>query len=633
MHSFITEDLGFLGNILNTPINNPQQQRQSTSEFSYNQQGINLFKYNFAPWQRQIIDALRANDSIYVVASPGAGKTAPILYSWAQNILKVNPSMLNQHGQNQNFVELIKNIINILTMPEKFSKILYTVPTRTLCDQVYEEVSQLLFEILSTSITLVQSDPNSNNYNLLRYIQHGLKINLQNEVSQRQNLMNQYNQLQNEFNQTHNINIEKNISLIMQHINNIDSDIHEKIANAIKKYVQNKLVQRATKIYTPDTSSALFIISIHQSAYKKAFLPVKKQIKTIIIDEAHTVQAMPDENDENVIQSAKTLYKILSEISLHTNVILLSGTINPTSAHNLITYLNKCFNLKIKQINSTSGNASKISIIPNNSINNYNTLIKLLIDPPDTGNLIIIFSKKTIISLIQQALKQSNIQYTPDKINSGVFTPSTFSPLPSAKYQRSEINKPSRNIQFDNKKLMKLATKMPGAEEIQNPLLRTAVLHGFGYIFRPDAEDMSPSQLKQAMKDQQIVIKLFSSGKIKTLLASDAVGIGLNIKVKNLYIPSITKFSDGEFQKLKVSNASQLYNRLGRRAFEVSTIYTPSENVDDILNAISLRNAGFEKREVIDVSKLKCSYSHFIKLYMPAFRKIKSKIISKIRNW
>jgi len=49
------------------------------------------------------------------------------------------------------------------------------------------------------------------------------------------------------------------------------------------------------------------------------------------------------------------------------------------------------------------------------------------------------------------------------------------------------------------------------------------------------------------VKIHKFVANLFSQGKIKTLLATDAVGIGINLTIKNMYVPESKKFSDGSF--------------------------------------------------------------------------------------
>ncbi len=619
----IQEDLGFLGNVLNTPeAKTDHLDKYSSSEFAHNLQGIELFKYHFASWQQQIINALKLDESIYVVASPGAGKTAPVMYSWTDKILKLNPSMINKYQgkntqPNKNYIDLINSIKKILDSPGSIPKILYAVPTRTLCDQVYNDVCNLLYQVLFASITIIQAYPGPSN--IMQYIQRYFRINLGQELATRKNLIEQSSRLQLMYQSSHNQNIEKNIIKINQQIVYIDDLIYTKIATKTKEYVQNVLVQRATEIYTPKCENALFIISVHKSAYSKVFKKFGSKIKTIIIDEAHTLQFdfknTPLKDKKDVQEKADVLYKILKYKDPKTNLIFLSGTVNPISATNLINYLNYCFGIKIRQLNSSEGNASKISIIPNDSLNNHQTLINLLISPKENNNLIILFGKKLIENLIQKAIEQSNkLTHTSKDIDSGSISSSGFTQqLPITNFTRDHT--PNRQVKFDNKKLLKLASQMPGAAEIENPLLRLAVLHGFGYVFRMDKKEMSKSELKSAMKDQQIVVGLFSSGKIKTILATDAVGIGLNIKVKNLFIPTISKFNGVDFAKLGVADASQLYNRLGRRDFEVSTIYTPEENIPDVLNAISVGNTGFENREVIKMSKSMCGLHNFYSFY------------------
>src|SRR6056297_1682041 len=78
----------------NIPRNVPRPTLNQTISNS-NMQGVDLFNFNFQSWQRDVIQSLNAKNNLYVVASPGAGKTAPVIYWWANKVLKVNPGMQN----------------------------------------------------------------------------------------------------------------------------------------------------------------------------------------------------------------------------------------------------------------------------------------------------------------------------------------------------------------------------------------------------------------------------------------------------------------------------------------------------------------------------------------------------------
>jgi len=617
--SNLCESLSFIQNYKSQAANavRPPMGLHQNRAMANNLQGIQLFTYRFADWQTQIIKALRQNNSIYVVAAPGAGKTAPVVYSWAENTLQINPSMQNNMGNNsiQYYYNLINRIKLILTESDQIPTVIYSVPTRTLCDQIYSEICEILYQVLFEALSMIQQYESLEKINskkkhtnkdinpfdaVMKFITRNIKINIEGQINRRNGLYKQYDHLKTQFDTTQNKYIEQSMYRITDEIKQLDRIVLDQLSNGIKKYVDKVLVQRANAVYTPtNINNSLFVISVHDTAYEKVFKNIN-HIDSIIIDEAHTIQSDPDNSQDNAETSAKNIYKMFNEKNKDTNVILLSGTINPISAKNFINFVNANMGFEIKILKSNEGNASKITVLANDGINDNNTLINLLINPKENSNLIILFNKKLIIQLIEKAIKLSSGNvYSAKDINNGVIQQKSFSAMPTSSFRRTN-NKVSQNLKINSGYMIKKAKEMPGAERISNSILRTAVLHGFGYVFRMDEPGMSKSELKQGTLDQQIVVNLFSSGKIRTILATDAVGIGLNIKVKNMYIPSIFKFDGQEMKKLGAANASQLYNRVGRRAFDVSTIHTPAEHVDDVIYAISIGNEQFDHRDVVD---------------------------------
>jgi len=324
----------------------------------------------------------------------------------------------------------------------------------------------------------------------------------------------------------------------------------------------------------------------------------------IVLDEAHLIQQISP-TDSQAKQITDSLYSILKKFSglQQCQLVLLSGTVRPQAATNLIQFLNRSMNIPITRLESGSEarNPSNISVMPMDSLNNDDTLVKLMLKPPENNNVIILFSKKRIKRLVKQALQQTKgHQHTADQIERGDLQ----------KRQRSSLNINLQDLEKDHpenvrdgfnlnrNQFLDAVNKMPEANEIYNPDLLQCVLSGFGYIYR--AEDDSSAEIKShAGQDSQIVANLFSQGKIKTLLATDAVGIGINLTIKNMYVPESKKFSDGSFVNLPLSNASQLYNRTGRMSFTTSSIYTPQENVNSVIQAISATNNSFDMRETL----------------------------------
>jgi hypothetical protein len=103
----------------------------------------------------------------------------------------------------------------------------------------------------------------------------------------------------------------------------------------------------------------------------------------------------------------------------------------------------------------------------------------------------------------------------------------------------------------------------------ENNILYQAVLRGVGFVIGPMHD-----------RHKQIVQKLFRSGKIYLVLATDAMGVGANMKVKHLYIPSLTK--PPHFTKLDSSSLVQLINRAGRDVESSATVYCSLEDYEDV---------------------------------------------------
>jgi hypothetical protein len=253
------------------------------------------------------------------------------------------------------------------------------------------------------------------------------------------------------------------------------------------------------------------------------------------------------------------------------------------------------------QSSSEAKNPSSVSVLPMNELQNEQTLVNLLLKPKESNNIIILFSKAKIDHLVDQALKKSKgLKHTAQDIDKGVLQTKTSSQY-GIDLSRLEKNDPKNikgDFKYDTKDLIKRINTFPGASDISDERLLLAVLSGFGWIYRVE-DNLPTSTQKNILKDTQIVANLFSTGKIKTILATDAVGIGVNLTIKNMYIPNINKFDGVSVGPTTTSTASQLYNRVGRMAFEASSIYTPEEYVNNVIMAISARNEKFEQGETL----------------------------------
>lgn len=102
-----------------------------------------------------------------------------------------------------------------------------------------------------------------------------------------------------------------------------------------------------------------------------------------------------------------------------------------------------------------------------------------------------------------------------------------------------------------------------------NNLLCKAISSGFGF---------NVGGMSQRQKD--IVQKFFRAKKIHLLLVTDSVGIGANLTVKHLYLPTLVKPPD--FSKLDTSTLVQLIHRAGRISGMSAFIYCLTEDYDNV---------------------------------------------------
>ena len=588
-------------------------------------QGVKLFDFSFRPWQQSLINTLQGGTNVYQVASPGAGKTAPVVFHWA-HILGLNPDMvLNTANFNNNAVavaqvnELITNLLRFFNFPRgalgQIPKLLYLCPVRQLVYEVRKDftmhVSKILYHLIHITIAVHNDRRLTNNPSLFNSI--NMSLNGENELfsilarngMNVQPLVRRKQVMHDEMTRVMRLQVnDSRANKLAKDIQVVDQQIMKIIVDGMKRFISTNIVNIKSEQDSITNYDAPIIITIYQSAngvYKKINT---NRLRMIVLDEAHLTQQISP-TDSQAKDITTSLYSILKKFSglQQCQLVLLSGTVNPQSATNLIQFLNRSMNIPITRLESGSEarNPSNISVMPMDSLNNDDTLVKLMLKPPENNNVIILFSKKRIKRLVKQALQQTKgHQHTADQIERGDLQ----------KRQRSSLNINLQDLEKDHpenvrdgfnlnrNQFLDAVNKMPEANEIYNPDLLQCVLSGFGYIYR--AEDDSSAEIKShAGQDSQIVANLFSQGKIKTLLATDAVGIGINLTIKNMYVPESKKFSDGSFVNLPLSNASQLYNRTGRMAFTTSSIYTPQENVNSVIQAISATNNSFDMRETL----------------------------------
>ena len=110
-----------------------------------------------------------------------------------------------------------------------------------------------------------------------------------------------------------------------------------------------------------------------------------------------------------------------------------------------------------------------------------------------------------------------------------------------------------------------------------NNLLYQGVLRGFGIMAG-----------KLQFKQKEVIQKLFRDQKIYLCLVTDAVGIGSNLSVKTLYIPSFKKINEnGQFSQNDESSIVQIINRVGRGVFNTGQIYCSPDDYSEVKRLVT----------------------------------------------
>ena len=417
------------------------------------------------------------------------------------------------------------------------------------------------------------------------------------------NSLNKIKTLHNKYISKHNRPIPANLTvrLFKKDIELIMSN--NQVEAALSNYIRNLICLRTGTMKEKDPESTLVTISIYQGSDKITSSSLYRKFGLLVCDEAQelTMLASASDNEvEAVRDRARALYKVISMLPPTTRIVLLSGTTNNSTAIELCNYLNKCKkrNFDIPLVTSDR-NASNIAVIGDNNLRNEKDFLNILKNQivSDNGSLVILFSKKKIIHfavelgkmLGRREFSQVKIDINDNPIFNNNFINSADKYF--GKKNESFGKRISANILASDKNAIK------DILYIEDPFLRNCALAGFGYIYsvKDDDPNMTRQKVQSLQKDFNIVSGLFEAGKIKLMISTSAVGVGVNMKVKRMYIPNTTFGGN----TLSLGSMSQLLNRAGRGDYPISTIYTTPENIDLIKSALNAKNSDYDKGYVI----------------------------------
>lgn len=340
------------------------------------------------------------------------------------------------------------------------------------------------------------------------------------------------------------------------------------------------------------------------ATYEKGVGLISNKISHIVIDEVQELVPHPGESyvstdlynrtkteEDNSIGRYESLANILKTASISTSITLMTGSINNISIKQISEYFNKHYARQFKIVPEfdpalVALNRSTLSVQPLQSISGHTeraihsriSLCKKIIVAEQNNSLMIVFSKSPIgqgiFRIIQEIIKSippKNPNYVKNISGEGLID------IKPKQLNRS-INEFEYLKYFDIQDMYKKGpdSKNSVTTPDENNILYQGVLRGIAPLIGSMDQD-----------HKKTVQKLFIGHKLQMLLATDAVGVGANVKVRYLYIPTITKFSNGRLMKTDESSLTQLVHRAGRGGdFTIATIYCSVEDFEYINHLI-----------------------------------------------
>lgn len=598
---------------------------------------------NLESWQRNIVNNLAGARGIdqYLVVAPGGGKTLPIICYWTHHLLGLNTLALQNmpaaHALPGMGVNVNPNIAPLFEKNRRVQvpKVLFLVPVIVLAQQTGMEIRKYLSSIM---MQIYNNAPNSYIDRYLRTMP-GYQINrLANEAA---NLRTEFDTITA---MTNTNRVYNNLDRVQTSLNSVNKSLRDEVEKCIGDLV-NEMVYVKTGSSTSDTSfnNALVYVTIYESA--PSIVQKINNLQLTIIDEAHLLQESGVENDDNsrATQIMSSLFDILKTIEKTKNnnrLVMLSGTVNPISATRITTYFNECFNRnfpkEIKPASPDAVNRSQLSVIVNDRLNTDDEIVRNIlrnVAQNDWGQLYVLFSTARIFRLAEMCIEKLGIKNIENSSPGGYVPTNVFSNLGQDRQNRAGYTLDDSSVD----RMSIPSGKQLLVANITNPILRQAVLRGIGFIARniPNNELEESRGIEMNDTDKLIVAKLFRERKISVLLATDSVGIGVNIDVKDLYIPQVKKYNKNVQNTVNISlrDLSQILNRAGRGATPIASIQTSKPNVEMVMNALYANSSDLP--EVGEISRLgisPCDRRSFMNLYRNTGKGLTS-AVAKVKSW
>lgn len=414
---------------------------------------------------------------------------------------------------------------------------------------------------------------------------------------------------------------------------------YHKLFNFIKNNMIGIATAGASGRPTQDTMIDIAVVELAAKQVQNKYYDI------IIVDEVQELfKEYATEYDKDLIKDAG-FYHTIFDKGQNSQFIFLTGTTASKTADNFIEHLEKFYKMKKFDLLSSktlpdskpSTNRSELRVVPYTEMGTGDIFqvpmiakaIKKRLDNNIKYNALIIFSKKVIYEICKRLIDivepksiigQTSTIISADKSKEsspwsfrqpfgrstgqitssgvpfikGALTGSAMGTLP--KSQASKYG------EFKHQQKIKVGAR----QFVSNELLAHCLVRGFGFMAGGQEENLK-NDIERAMflpfEDKKVVQDLFKNGKIKFVLATDAVGIGVNMIVQHLFLPSLDKFTAGKTGPISTGPLLQLLHRAGRGAVGTAFVYTSPENVERVTYLFSKDPT--ETVDVVSIDRLK----------------------------
>ena len=556
-------------------------------------------------WQGEIVDFIKnRRRDIFVNVAPAAGKTGPTIHGW---------------------IELLQSQSQHLRSFDQIPKILWICPTRQLSTQIYyDDFRKKFAELIRLICYTFRKKSEELRRPLTRLEKDPIAYSIIPQVLVQSNRILAKLLLDSDGYLT-------------------DQQIQEISTVAISSWIflnngDNKL---------GNTQSAIAYVCTYN--FSESLIKSISNLSVVVIDETqeyfskgitsgNTSLSYVGQGIEEKASLLNRIFTICPKLP-KTSLIMLTGSMNQKAVSELVEYINKNYHRTLDIINPSALDDSLVTTAKNRSTIMLKThsgmktsqdmihLVKNIVNEKQKGSLIILFSvgpatnintmKKNIMSLSSDLTrvlpiisqykskfdvdnKGNIITKEPNRISNqdvryssllqrlGVKT--DHSTLTTPAHIQDEPNiKPLENLNLHNTPEEQELLDMIRAKGGRDPRLPHCLIRGYGYIAGGSARLKQMGMDGINNEDTRFVQRLFQEGKIYCVLATDAVGVGANLDVTHLYIPSLSKFhgvgqgAGGQtFGPIDDSTLVQIINRAGRKSDRVATVYVDPDDYDRV---------------------------------------------------